>query len=221
MEFAEFVDFAETIDATTADHDIIDHVTDLFLHADEDLPIIARFVQGRIFPAWSMKKLDIGPNFCYEAIARAAGHNISVDDIEERLAEMGDIGDVAASYEFGAQQGLDAFGNSDQSTLTVTDVYEELKSLATIEGEGSQDEKITILFGLFNRCSSMEAKYLARLVLNEMRIGVGEGTVRDAIAQAFDIPVENVERALQVSNDYGEVAVTAREEGINGLDAME
>jgi DNA ligase-1 len=58
------------------------------------------------------------------------------------------------------------------------------------------------------------------LVLSEMRIGVGEGTVRDAVAAAFEVPVEAVERALQVSNDYGRVARVAREEGVEGLEGM-
>ncbi|MFB6131386.1 MAG: ATP-dependent DNA ligase, partial [Salinigranum sp.] len=57
-------------------------------------------------------------------------------------------------------------------------------------------------------------------VLSEMRIGVGEGTVRDAVADAFDVPVEAVERALQVTNDHGRVADIAREEGERGLAAV-
>ncbi|WP_339103593.1 ATP-dependent DNA ligase LigA [Haloterrigena salinisoli] len=247
MEFATFADRAAAIEAEPADLEIIAHVSDLLADADGDseerrsadsavepqnLEIVARFVQGRVVPAWDSTTLDIGPTTCYEAIARAAGTNVGSDDVEERLAEVGEIGEVAAGYEFGGQQGLGAFtgggsgdevgtGGAGDGDLTVSEVHETLTELAAAEGSGSQDRKIDLLFGLFNRCSSEEARYLARLVLSEMRIGVGEGTVRDAIAEAFDVPVERVERALQVSNDYGQVARVARDEGREGLDAME
>ncbi|MFC4541973.1 ATP-dependent DNA ligase LigA [Halosolutus amylolyticus] len=228
MEFATFADRAAAIEAEAADLEIVDHVTALLADATDDLEIVARFVQGRVVPAWESTTLDIGPNTCYEAIARAAGTNVDADDVEDRLADLGEIGDVAASYEFGGQQGLGAFtggggagANGAGGDLTVREVHETLTDLAAAEGDGSQDRKVDLLFGLFNRCSSEEARYLARLVLSEMRIGVGEGSVRDAIAAAFDVPVDRVERALQVSNDYGEVARTARDEGVSGLDAMD
>ncbi|WP_227354417.1 ATP-dependent DNA ligase LigA [Haladaptatus salinisoli] len=220
MEFAEFAERAGDIEELSADTDIIEAVTDLLAAANDDLEVLARFVQGRVFPAWDSTTLDIGPNYCYEAIARAAGQNVSADDVEDELAELGDIGAVAASYDFGGQQGLAAFGGG-RDDLTVAEVADELEAVARAEGSGSRETKIDILFGLFNRTGSREARYLARLVLSEMRIGVGEGTVRDAIAGAFDAPVESVERALQVSNDYGRVARVARDEGEAGLDAME
>ncbi|ELZ21392.1 ATP-dependent DNA ligase LigA [Natrinema limicola] len=233
MEFATFADRAGTIDDEAADLEIVTHVRDLLADAGDDtdegaepqtLELVARFAQGRVFPAWDSTTLDIGPSACYEAIARAAGTNISADDVEDRLAEVGEIGDVAASYDFGGQQGLSAFtggGVGGDDDLTVREVYETLEDLAHAEGSGSQDRKVDLLFGLFNRCSSEEARYLARIVLSEMRIGVGEGTVRDAIAAAFDVPEDRVERALQVSNDYGRVARIARDEGREGLDAMD
>jgi DNA ligase-1 len=223
MEFGEFADTAAEIEALSADTEIAEAVTRLFEQANDDLSVLARFVQGRVFPAWSSRTLDIGPNYCYEAIARAAGTNVSADDVEARLADVGDIGEVAAGYDFGGQQGLGAFGGGSdtEGDLTVAEVAAELDALAAAEGSGSRDKKIDILFGLFNRASSEEARYLARLVLSEMRIGVGEGTVRDATAQAFGVSVEAVERALQVSNDYGEVARVAREESESGLDSMD
>ncbi|QLG47817.1 ATP-dependent DNA ligase LigA [Natrinema halophilum] len=244
MEFATFAEHAGTIEAETADLETVVHVRDLLSEAataddgaergPQTLEIVARFAQGRVFPAWDSTTLDIGPRTCYEAIARAAGTNVRADDVEDRLATVGEIGDVAAGYDFGGQQGLGAFvngggGNADDDSdtagrsddLAVREVFDVLSDLAAAEGSGSQDRKVALLFGLFNRCSSDEARYLARLVLSEMRIGVGEGTVRDAIADAFDVPVDRVERALQVSNDYGRVARVAKDEGVEGVDAMD
>jgi len=217
MEFAAFAERAAEIEAESADLEIRSLVTGLFEEAGEDLDAVTRFVQGRVFPAHDSTTLDIGPTLCYAAIARAAGQNVAAADVEARVAEVGDVGEVAAGYEFGGQQGLGAFAGGGRDGLGVGEVEAQLHDLAAAAGSGSQDRKLDILFGLFNRCSPAEARYLARLVLSEMRIGVGEGTVRDAIAEAFDVPVEDVERALQVSNDYGLVAETAREEGAAGL----
>ncbi|SNZ04379.1 DNA ligase-1 [Natronoarchaeum philippinense] len=220
MEFREFAARAASIEAEPADLEVVGLVTDLLDAADEELPIVARFVQGRVVPDHDSTTLDVGPSYLYEAIARAAGQNVDADDVEDDLAELGEIGAVAASYDFGGQTGLGAFGagaGEGSDDLTVSEVADELEALAETEGDGSQDAKIDLLFGLLNRCSPEEAKYLVRIVLSEMRIGVGEGAVRDAVAEAFDVPVEAVERALQVSNDYGLVAEVARDEGVDGL----
>jgi DNA ligase-1 len=224
MQFATFAGYAREAEAASADYDVRDHVTDLFLDAESALPVVARYVQGRVFPAHDSTKLDVGPALCYAAIAKAAGRNVDADDVETRVADVGEVGEVAASYDFGAQQGLGAFtGGADAAggdSLTVAEVDDSLGELAAVEGSGSEDTKRDILFGLFNQVSDDEARYLARLVLGEMRIGVGGGTVRDAVAEAFDVSTEGVERGLQVTNDHGQVAVVAREEGETGLDAL-
>ena len=248
MEFAEFASRAEEIADESGDLATTDRVRDLLCDASDALPIVVRFLQGRVYPAWDATTLDVGPALLHEAIARAAGPNVDSDDVESKLAEIGEIGAVAATYEFGGQRGLGAFGggasggtDGESGALTVAEVDDRLREIAATTGEGSEGRRLDILFGLFNRASPAEATFLARLVLGEMRIGVGEGTVRDAIAAAFlrervadaepeydEGPVDAadadavdaVERALQVSNDYGMVARVARDEGSEGLDAV-
>ncbi|KAB1194218.1 ATP-dependent DNA ligase [Haloferax sp. MBLA0076] len=245
MQFAEFATRAADIEAESADLAIVSLLADLFRDSGDDLSTVARFVQGRVFPAWDSTTLDIGPRLCHEAIARAAGPNVSADDVEERLADLGEIGAVAASYDFGGQRGLAAFGSGGgQDGLTVAEVDSELRALAAASGSGSEETKLKTLYGLLNRTEPEEARFLARLVLSEMRIGVGEGSVRDAIAEAFlvapedaaairdddvdaetesaarerrDDAIAHVARALQVSNDYGMVAEVTRDEGESGL----
>jgi DNA ligase-1 len=219
MEFEAFARRAAEIEAEAADSAIRERVTDLFHAAVNALPVVARFVQGRVFPAHESTKLDVGPSLCYEAVAKAAGMGVSADDVEQRVADRGDVGAVAESFDFGGQRGLDAFTTGDRS-LSVSDVDADLREIADAAGAGSQETKRDLLFGLFNRSEPLEARYLARLVLGEMRIGVGEGTVRDAIAEAFEVPVDAVERALQVSNDYGRVSELAREDGVAGITGL-
>jgi len=245
MQFADFAARGAELEAEPGDHATVAGVRQLLGEADDDLPTVVRFLQGRVYPAWDGRTLDVGPALLRAAIARAAGPNVDADDVEERLAAVGDIGAVAAAYDFGGQRGLGAFGGGRPDALTVAAVDERLRGVATADGEGSEDRRVETLFGLFNRASPEEATFLARLVLGTMRIGVGGGTVRDAIAVAFLEPISTddpanvgddadddpatappedavaaVERALQVSNDYGRVAVVARDEGRAGLNAM-
>jgi len=219
MEFGELAGRFAEIEATSADLEIRDAVAELLCEASE-LSTVVRFCLGRVFPAHDSRTLDVGPQLCYEAIARAAGRNVSAADVEGRLAESGDVGDVAASYDLGKQQGIGAFAAGGSDPLTVREVEATLRELAAASGAGSQDTKLDLLFGLFTRCDPNEARYLARLVLSEMRIGVGEGAVRDAIAVVFDVRGASVERALQVSNDYGLVAERARDGGEAALGEM-
>jgi len=264
MEFATFAARAEELAAEPGDIGTTLAVADLLRasggegNADDpsdgdDLATTVRFLLGRVFPAHDTRTLDIGPALCREAIARAAGPNVTAADVEDRLASAGEIGAVAAGFDFGGQRGLAAFGEG-RDALTVAELDAALRELAAASGDGSESRKLDALFGLFNRCDPVEAKFLARLVLGEMRIGVGEGTVRDAVAEAFlaapsegtdegddadptpestegddadaepalragDEAVAAVERALQVTNDYGRVAVLARDEGVAGLRA--
>ena len=218
MQFAEFAARAAEIESVSADTDTVDLVAEAFADAGDDLAVVTRFVQGRVFPAHDPTKLDIGPALCHEALARAASPNVTAADIEARLAEVGEIGAVAEGLDLGGQRGLGSFGGGDDSGLTVAGVDVDLRALADAAGAGSTDTKIETLFGLFNRAEPIEARFLARLVLGNMRIGVGEGAARDAIAAAFGVPPDAVERAMQVSNDAGLVAKTARESGEAGLD---
>ncbi|WP_053948736.1 ATP-dependent DNA ligase LigA [Halolamina sediminis] len=222
MQFAAFADRAAELEAEPADLETGSLVADLLRDAGSEIETVARFLQGRVFPGWDARTLDVGPALCYEALAKAAGTNVTADDVEERLADEGEIGAVAAGLNLGGQQGLGAFASGDAGGdgPTLAEVDEALREVAAAEGEGSEDTKLATLFGLFSRVSDAEARYLARLVLGEMRLGVGEGTVRDAIAEAFEVDPGLVADALQVSNDYGRVARIARDEGDDGLAEM-
>ncbi|KPN32089.1 DNA ligase [Halolamina pelagica] len=223
MQFAAFADRAAELEAEPADLETVSLVAALLRDAGDDIGTVARFLQGRVFPGWDARTLDVGPALCYAALAKAAGTNVTADDVEERLAEEGEIGAVAANLDLGGQQGLGAFaadGAAGRDDPTLAEVDAELRAVAATEGDGSEDTKLATLFGLFSRVSDAEARYLARLVLGEMRLGVGEGTVRDAIVEAFAVDAGLVADALQVSNDYGRVARIARDEGEDGLEAM-
>ena len=95
--------------------------------------------------------------------------------------------------------------------MTIGDVYRECEAIATSEGKKSQREKLLAVRKLFANAEPLEGRYLARLILGELRIGIGEGNVRDAVAKAFSLDPAEVDHAYQAMNDLGEVARLARQ----------
>ena len=145
-----------------------------------------------------------------KAVGDAVG--VSVDTVEDAIRDEGDIG--AAAEKLYAKKAQMTFFSQ---PLTVTFVYNQLRKLATISGSRSTARKISNILELLSSASGKEAKYICRTILEELRIGVGEGIIRDAISQAFDVDKDVAERAHMLTNDLGLVAEVAKLEGEEGL----
>ena len=211
LRFAELFQKAEEISGSL---DKIDLVA-AFLKELEDpeLIIASNFVTGTIFPDSEMI-LGVGPSILYEAMARACG--CTPDQIQEILRTTGDPGLVAyAVAEKRRPLTLAAFG--DTVALTLSEVYERFVSISRASGKRSQEAKVKNLQFLFGGASPLEARYIARLAMEDLRIGVGEGGVRDAIAKAFGQSAELVERGYNLTNDMGLVALHAKHGTLSSL----
>lgn len=230
MEYATLADYCRRLETADADVELVATLADLFRTADADhLPAIVTMVRGKVAPRWEGLELGVSSSLTTDAVLRATG--VDPDALE---AEWRDRGDLGAAAEWAVENNRQRTLIS--GTLTVIGVRETLRELASYEGRGSRDRKVEALAGLVADADPTEARYLVRTALGYMRIGVGDGTVRDAVAEAFltddpeagddDAPgtpaatvsgVEAVERAAQLTNDYRVVARTARDEGIAGL----
>jgi len=170
---------------------------------DEELPVFVRFVMGRIFPDWSSRKLGIGPNLLYEAAGYVAG--VKKEQVIDKINATGDVG--TAVEELLELKSQTTFFHED---LELVQVYNELIAIADTEGKKSQREKGLLVRRLLANARPLEGRYLARIMLEELRIGVGEGSVREAVAKAFGVDSSLVEHAQQALNDMGEVARLAK-----------
>jgi DNA ligase-1 len=158
---------------------------------------------GRIFPDWSSKKLGIGPNLLYEAIGYVAG--LKKEEVIEKINATGDAGRAVEDLLLSKSQ--TTFFHEE---LDLVRVYSELITIAEMEGKKSQREKLLAVRRLLGNSHPLEGRYLTRIMLEELRIGVGEGSVRDAISKAFDVDSALVEHGMQALNDAGEVARLAK-----------
>ena len=214
--FKEFAQACRTIEDIPGSLDMTEKVAQLLQDVScDELPVVTHFIMGEVFPAWSAEELGIGTSLLYAALSKAAG--TSIKDIESLVRDTGDIGKTATKALNSKSKGQATFSSfiEDTQELTILEVFERFKNISKVSGKGSQTTKIKNLQYLFNSSSPDEAGYIARLAIEDLRIGVGEGIVRDAIAKAFDVPASDVERAFMLTNDMGLVAVTARRGGVD------
>jgi DNA ligase-1 len=205
MLFREFSAICERIEALSGRLEMIDELAKVLPGLDDaGLPVFVRFIMGRVFPDWSPLKLGIGPNLLYEAVAYVVGKKREA--VVEKVSAEGDVGRAVELLLAGKTQ--TSFFSEE---LTIGDVFSACESIARSEGKKSQREKLLAVRKLFANMQPAEGRYLARLILGELRIGIGEGNVRDAIAKAFSVEPGEVDHAYQAMNDPGEVARLARQ----------
>jgi DNA ligase-1 len=204
MLFMDFSRACEQLEGTSGRLDMIDIISRILpTLSPEELPVFVRFVMGRIFPDWSSKKLGIGPNLLYEAIGYVAG--MKKEQVIEKINTTGDAGRAVEDLLLSKSQ--TTFFHEE---LDLVRVYTELITIADMEGKKSQREKLLAVRRLLGNSHPLEGRYLTRIMLEELRIGVGEGSVRDAIAKAFNVDSALVEHGMQALNDAGEVARLAK-----------
>jgi DNA ligase-1 len=109
-------------------------------------------------------------------------------------------------------------GNSPKGTsLTLLEVDQILDDIASSQGPGSADKKLKALRHLFERTSAEERNFVSGLLMGEIRQGALEGLILDAVSKAANLPSNEVRQAMMFSNNLGEVAVAALQQGAAGL----
>ncbi|MBD3260035.1 DNA ligase, partial [Candidatus Woesearchaeota archaeon] len=238
MKYEKLVQVYEEIEKTSKRLEITKHIADLFQKTPaEDLGMIIALLQGRLFPASDERKIGVASQTVIKAVTIATGiaKNIVVDEWRKK----GDLGLVAEELiKRKTQETLFA-----SAGLTVKKVFENLRKLVEMGGEGSVDRKQKLIAELLGMANPLEAKYIVKTTLEELRLGVGEGSIRDAIVWAFfadeaDLEydskkhkasynekykeyVKAVDNANALLNDLGRVAVLAKTKGISGLEKTE
>ncbi len=216
--FLRFAELCQKVEGVSGSLEKIDLVAAFLADLDDsELAIASSFIMGTLFSPSLDLVIGVGSSILYEALARACG--CSMEQISDMLRDTGDPGLVAAAVvEKRKPIGFAAFQK--EEALSITDVYQRFLAVARASGKGSQGAKVKNLQFLFSLATSLEAQYIARLAIEDMRIGVGEGGVRDAVARAFARDADDVERAFNLTNDMGQVAVSARAGTLSDLSVM-
>lgn len=214
MKYAVIADAYEKIEATSKRLEMTDLLVGLLKETPKDLiGKVAYLTQGRIHPDFVGIEIGVAEKLAAKALVRAAGRRES--DVEEDLKRSGDIGETAQKF-LGSKRQVTFF----QEPLTVQKVYETLDKMAMTSGSGAVDLKLSLLAGLLAAATPKEAKYVMRTVTGNLRLGVADMTVLDALAIAYGGGKEVrelVERAYNICSDLGRVAETIASEGMEGI----
>jgi len=183
---------AEAISATTKKTEKVRLLAEyLRSRIVDEAAISAVFLSGRTFPAWEEVTLQVGGAQLWRVVGTLGHKSESLLTAAYRRHE--DLG--AAAYEF-----LRSVAPA-QSTLTALRVAEAFRAIARASGPAA---KSALVAGLLQQATALEAKYIVKIITGELRIGLKESLVEEAIAQAYGAAPADVQRANMLLGDTGE-----------------
>ncbi len=215
MRYSLVADAYEKIGATTKRLEMTDHLVELLRNTPESaIDKVVYLTQGKLHPDFTGIEIGMAEKLAIKAVAKAAGRKEK--DIEEDIEKTGDLGETTQKF---LEKRLQV--TFFPEPLSVERVYSTLDRVAKASGTGSLDQKINLLVGLLADAKPAEAKYIIRTVTGQLRLGIADMTVLDALAIAYGGSKDSrpiLERAYNVSSDLGRVARTVGETGVGGLE---
>ena len=166
--------------------------------SDPDLTRAARYFAGHQFAMADARTTNVGGSIISTALSEATG--FSPEDLYPRWVRLGDPGELAAEI---IKEARHVF----QPTITLAEAESLITRLSETRGIKN---KTALLAAVLHRASPLEAKYLVKLLAGDLRIGLREGLVEDAIARVFGQPLADVSYANMLLGDIGETATRAR-----------
>jgi DNA ligase-1 len=216
MQYSELVNVYEALAGTSKRLEKTSILADFLKKLKKEDPKIIYLLAGRVVPDYDTRELGISEQLTIKAIAHSFG--IKEEKVSERFKKIGDLGEIAQEFsEKRKQSGLFS------SKLTVEKVFENLHKAMEIEGKGAVDRKMSFIAELLTNASGLEAKYLVRTLLSDLRIGIAAPTIVEAIASTFfedkDEIVDEIQSAYDLSNDFA-LIFSAAEKGLKEIEKI-
>ena len=214
MKFSIISDAFQKMEATSKRLELTDILVELIKEIPEDVISKAVYlIQGKLRPNFEGVELGIAEKLVMKAMSKSSG--IPLKKIEGDYNKGGDLGQTAENI---LKQKIQTTFSSE--TITLERVYETLLKIANLEGKGSQEMKMRYVSSILNDATPQEAKFILKILLGTLRLGIAENTVMDALAIAFTGEKENrevIENAYNVSSDLGKVAQVVSTGGIEQI----
>jgi len=213
-EFRSLAELCEKLGSTTKRTLMTDDVADFLIHLQpEEVEPAVSMVLGRPFPKWDQRVLEVSWATLSAIIKRLT--NVDWKDFREAFSKTGDIGD-ASKIVFEASK-IRRQATLFEKPLTILEVRHTFENIAEAAGFGSRERKERLVETLLGQATPLEAKYVVKILIGEMRTGFHEGLMELAVSKAFDIPIETVQTATMLTGDIGEVASIAKTKGKEGI----
>ncbi len=215
--FQSLAQLLEKVEATKKRLEIIALTADFLrgLEVDEVQPAVDMMV-GRAFAKYSQSSLDVS----WATLSHILGQVCYLDWalFRRAMAETGDIGTATQKMlELGKPKRQMQLT---QTQLTIAELCRSFEAISQAEGSGSRAKKERQITALLSQATPLEAKYLVKIFMGEMRTGLSDGLMEQAVAEAFGAPLGMVQHAEMVLGDIGEVAGKLKAEGVAGLESL-
>lgn len=217
MRYLKLAELYEEMSFTTKRLEKIDILSKFLRHLSGDDRDVMYLLLGDIYPEYDERRIGISNQLAIKAISKSTG--ISEKDLIHEWKVIGDIGQVAEKFTMHKKQ-----HTLHSHILTIEKVIENLRKLPDLIGKGTVGKKLGLINELLTSASPIEAKYLVRTLIGDLRIGIQESTVREAMAIAFfeknKEVSEKIQRAIDRSNDLAVVFDIAQKRKLKDLDKV-
>jgi DNA ligase 1 len=209
----KFAEAGERIAATTKKLEKIAIVADyLKAQTPGEAAISAIFFSGRPFPVWEESTLQVGGRVLWRIVAELSGNNEA--ELTAAYRKYGDLGDVAEAVLAAASNAHVGTGapacpsraEPGSAALSVRDVAGRFREIAATRSPAA---KAALTRDLLSQATPLEAKYIVKIMTGDLRIGLKESLVEEAIAKAFGGTLAEVQRANMLLGDVGETVILA------------
>ena len=225
MAFAELSEYFDKLEATSSRLALIDILADLFKHSDKDeIDKIVYLTQGRIAPFFEATEIGMAEKQVAQAIAIA--YSSTKQNVLKLYGKLGDMGPVAIEshlkfVEEGKVQ--NSLFTEKPTKMTVAKVFDVLIQIARTSGLGTVEKRQILLSDLLRKAEGNSVKYLVRIPLGNLRLGVGDPTILDglALAKLGDKSKRKLlEGAYNRTSDLGLIAKTLWTEGLPAVEKL-
>ncbi|MHB8601771.1 MAG: ATP-dependent DNA ligase [Nitrosotalea sp.] len=214
MKFSLVADTLSYMENTTKRLELTQHLVDLFKITPPDIiPKVVYLLQGKLRPDHEGVEIGIAEKIAIKALSKSSG--ISIKKIEAEYNDTGDFGQVASKI---LKQKTQTTFLSEN--ITVERVYDTLYKIAELKGARSQDMKMKYISSLLNDATPTEGGFIAKIITSNLRLGIADYTILDALAVAYTGSKENrpsLEHAYNVCSDLGKVSFAVSKNGLESL----
>jgi DNA ligase-1 len=194
--FQQFAEVCQALSQTQSRLQMAELAGDFLASLDiDEAEAAARFMIGRALPVGDEAKLNISGRAIWRVAAEITD---SLERGEDIFAEAVDFGEAVEIV-------MRLRGEEPPPTLTIAEVERQLREIAAVEGRQARKRKLDLLRELLLRATALEARYLAKILIREMRHGMSEGVMLEALAHATGAPIAEVRRVNMMQGDPGRV----------------
>ena len=217
MRYEKLAELYEEASSTTKRLEKTEILSKFLRHLSLKDRDIMYLLMGDIYPEYDERRIGISNQLAIKAIAKSTG--IEEKKVIHEWKILGDIGLVAEKFTLHKKQ-----STLHSHVLTTQKVIENLRKLPELVGKGTVGKKLSLINELLTSANPVEAKYLVRTLIGDLRIGIQESTVRESMAVAFfkkDKEVsDKIQRAIDRSNDLAVVFDIVQKKKLKELDKI-